>query len=436
MDLGLTCVIATQLWHHTFLGGGLCELPVWEPTPIREGERPAIDLGVSPPQPSDPALRGERGILVIPRESEKDRDPPGIDETCNVNEGLASSPGQRLDQGSDLPVTPSRPGAMRRFPVRFRMRTMMVLVALAGVACLLGREYWAWWLRRDDSIPVRPSRLHVVSAGGPNGLTWAPGRPIPVAITYDFKFGTPKPAPGTECLLLAEVWFEDVETGRFVDGYTFDAPLTVGGRETADGSLTWEAVLPRPGQYQLRHVLNFVGPAGERRMINGGVRIRSWRPRRRVGPRATQDRNHEFSKLPPSKGDDLRGGPRDDGRRILGRLPLRISGRAERQGAAAPGPGRRETDTGQPELIRLERHVVRHQRPPGCREARPGGATAESDRCGLLCGQGADREDAPTRARSPSGEFAPMTAPSSFSPRLPVTPDPSAAKMKSFVRDR
>jgi asparagine synthase (glutamine-hydrolysing) len=47
MDLSLTCVIATQLWHHTYLGGGLCELPVWKPTPIREGERPAIDLGVS-----------------------------------------------------------------------------------------------------------------------------------------------------------------------------------------------------------------------------------------------------------------------------------------------------------------------------------------------------------------------------------------------------
>jgi hypothetical protein len=149
------------------------------------------------------------------------------------------------------------------------MRTMMVLVALAGVACLLGHEYWAWWLRRDHSMPVSPSRLSV-SAGLPNGLPWAPGRPIPVSITYDFKFGTPKPAPGTECLLVAEVWFEDVETGRFVDGYTFDAPLTVGGREAAAGSLTWEAVLPRPGQYQLRHFLHFVRPSGELRMINGG----------------------------------------------------------------------------------------------------------------------------------------------------------------------
>ena len=30
MDLSLTCVISTQLWHHIYLGGGLCELPTWE----------------------------------------------------------------------------------------------------------------------------------------------------------------------------------------------------------------------------------------------------------------------------------------------------------------------------------------------------------------------------------------------------------------------
>ncbi len=30
MDLSLTCVMTTQLWHHLYLGGGLCELPTWE----------------------------------------------------------------------------------------------------------------------------------------------------------------------------------------------------------------------------------------------------------------------------------------------------------------------------------------------------------------------------------------------------------------------
>jgi asparagine synthase (glutamine-hydrolysing) len=29
MDLSLTCVVATQLWHHIYLGGGLCDLPTW-----------------------------------------------------------------------------------------------------------------------------------------------------------------------------------------------------------------------------------------------------------------------------------------------------------------------------------------------------------------------------------------------------------------------
>ncbi len=31
LDMHLTSVVATQLWHHTFIGGGLCELPSWTP---------------------------------------------------------------------------------------------------------------------------------------------------------------------------------------------------------------------------------------------------------------------------------------------------------------------------------------------------------------------------------------------------------------------
>ncbi|CAN5875795.1 asparagine synthase (glutamine-hydrolyzing) [soil metagenome] len=29
MDIGLTFVVSTQLWHHLYCGGGLCELPTW-----------------------------------------------------------------------------------------------------------------------------------------------------------------------------------------------------------------------------------------------------------------------------------------------------------------------------------------------------------------------------------------------------------------------
>lgn len=35
IEMGLTGVMATQLWHHLFLGGGLCELPTWDPNAAR-----------------------------------------------------------------------------------------------------------------------------------------------------------------------------------------------------------------------------------------------------------------------------------------------------------------------------------------------------------------------------------------------------------------
>jgi asparagine synthase (glutamine-hydrolysing) len=35
MDIALTCVVSTQLWHHLFFGG-LCDLPTWSPPRIDE----------------------------------------------------------------------------------------------------------------------------------------------------------------------------------------------------------------------------------------------------------------------------------------------------------------------------------------------------------------------------------------------------------------
>ncbi len=42
-DIGLMSVISTQLWHHTYCGGGLCELPTWSPprSPIVREVEPA-----------------------------------------------------------------------------------------------------------------------------------------------------------------------------------------------------------------------------------------------------------------------------------------------------------------------------------------------------------------------------------------------------------
>jgi asparagine synthase (glutamine-hydrolysing) len=44
LDVGLTSVITTQLWHHLYCGGGLCELPAWTSggSPLR---REAASLG-------------------------------------------------------------------------------------------------------------------------------------------------------------------------------------------------------------------------------------------------------------------------------------------------------------------------------------------------------------------------------------------------------
>jgi asparagine synthase (glutamine-hydrolysing) len=39
LDLSLTCAVSTQLWHHTFCGGGLCDLPTWSPV----ASSPALD---------------------------------------------------------------------------------------------------------------------------------------------------------------------------------------------------------------------------------------------------------------------------------------------------------------------------------------------------------------------------------------------------------
>jgi asparagine synthase (glutamine-hydrolysing) len=40
LQLGLSSVLATQLWHHLYLGGGLCDLP--EHTPKPPVQRPTV----------------------------------------------------------------------------------------------------------------------------------------------------------------------------------------------------------------------------------------------------------------------------------------------------------------------------------------------------------------------------------------------------------
>ena len=54
-EMGLTAVVATQLWHHLFLGGGLCSLPTWEPPAI--DARSVQQAQIQEPQASPNVVR-------------------------------------------------------------------------------------------------------------------------------------------------------------------------------------------------------------------------------------------------------------------------------------------------------------------------------------------------------------------------------------------
>lgn len=48
LDMGLINVLATQLWHHTFIDGSLVDLPCWRPSYAKpDTERPAMALSLS-----------------------------------------------------------------------------------------------------------------------------------------------------------------------------------------------------------------------------------------------------------------------------------------------------------------------------------------------------------------------------------------------------
>jgi hypothetical protein len=36
VEMGLIGVVAKQLWHHTYLGGALAELPMWSPPALQK----------------------------------------------------------------------------------------------------------------------------------------------------------------------------------------------------------------------------------------------------------------------------------------------------------------------------------------------------------------------------------------------------------------
>jgi hypothetical protein len=156
---------------------------------------------------------------------------------------------------------------MKLASVRFSVRWMMVAVAFFALACFSWREYQAWLRRHTFWDPVRNSQLNAVALGGAK-TRYVPGKTTPVTITYNF--GLSKPEPGVSCLVLGMVWLEEVSTKKVVDAYSFDARLIGGGREACSGTIIWDAIAPRPGQYQLRYHRFQQTEGGELRGGNGG----------------------------------------------------------------------------------------------------------------------------------------------------------------------
>ena len=44
IEMGLVGVVATQLWHHTYIDGSLCELPGWSAPAVGVGANGVHDL--------------------------------------------------------------------------------------------------------------------------------------------------------------------------------------------------------------------------------------------------------------------------------------------------------------------------------------------------------------------------------------------------------
>jgi hypothetical protein len=157
---------------------------------------------------------------------------------------------------------------MKLASVRISVRWMMVTVAFFALASYSWREYQAWLRRNDFLDPVSNSQLNARLADTKPIYFFVPAKTTSITITYDFKLK--KPEPGVSCLVLGMVWLEEISTKLPVDVYTFDAKLTGGEKEACSGTITWDAVVPRPGQYLLRY-LRFQQPdGGDMKGKNGG----------------------------------------------------------------------------------------------------------------------------------------------------------------------
>ena len=84
LKMGLTGVLSTQLWHHLYMGGGLCELPDHSARP--QVERPPAPVSRSPPPRSRSAAPHHLSVMAEPCFAWTGADPP-IERLLHLSHG-------------------------------------------------------------------------------------------------------------------------------------------------------------------------------------------------------------------------------------------------------------------------------------------------------------------------------------------------------------
>ncbi len=148
---------------------------------------------------------------------------------------------------------------MKLIRMRISLGQSLIAVALIALACLWARESW---LKKVGLTYPNALLNSSLSVRGTRDVESVAGQSIPLEIQYRLILSPTKLREGTPVLAWAEVWIED-ETGIEVDGYCFDALLTVGVRESTAGSLTWEPAITHPGRYTIHHRLLYQDPSGD-----------------------------------------------------------------------------------------------------------------------------------------------------------------------------
>ncbi|MHC5541450.1 hypothetical protein ACYOEI_24790 [Singulisphaera rosea] len=146
---------------------------------------------------------------------------------------------------------------------------MMAIVVLFALASLVARSERQRRVANGFDSPVRKSRIKMTVGGDPLKVPLRPDSPVPVSIQYQFHLDATGYRQGATARLYAIIWFEDMETNRYVDGYSFDSALAVGEREDASGRFVWNARVPHPGPFMLRYFLYEALPSGELRFLGG-----------------------------------------------------------------------------------------------------------------------------------------------------------------------